>query len=119
MDDTFAGGENLYKIKYYLDEDKIEILENRIPNNGKHPFPKFLRKLRLPKDSIKSINPTQAGYQGHFYQAEDFIIGSKINVFNRDFLLISCDQLTTEYYENTYGILQGKIELKKDQKISQ
>ncbi len=28
IDNTYGGGENIYKIKYYLDEDKIEILEN-------------------------------------------------------------------------------------------
>lgn len=27
-DCTYGGGNNLFKIKYYLDEDKLEILEN-------------------------------------------------------------------------------------------
>lgn len=40
----------MYKIKYYLDEDKIEILENRVANNGKYPFPMFLKKSKLPKN---------------------------------------------------------------------
>ena len=56
-DNSYGGGDNIFKIKYYLDEDKIEILENWVPNNGKYPFPKFLRKSRLPKNQIKSFNP--------------------------------------------------------------
>ncbi len=49
-DISYGGGENIFKIKYYLDEDKIEILENRVLNNGKYPFPMFLKKSKLPKD---------------------------------------------------------------------
>ena len=117
-DQTYGGGENIFKIKYYLDEDKLEILEDRQPNNGKYSFPKFLKKSKLPKDQIRSFNPGQSDHQGHFYQAEDFIIGQTINVYNREFLLIDCDQVTKEYYQNTYGIKQDKIEMKKQKEIS-
>ena len=75
IDQSYGGGENIFKIKYYLDEDKIEILENRTLNNGKYPFPMFLKKCKLPKTHIKSFTPGQSEIQGHFYQAEDFIVG--------------------------------------------
>lgn len=81
----------MFKIKYYLDEDKIEILENWVPNNGKYPFPMFLKKSKLPKSHIKSFTPGLSEIQGHFYQAEDFIVGQTISVHNWEFLIIDCD----------------------------
>ena len=56
-DQTYGGQINKYKIKYYLDEDKVEILEIRVPNSGKSPFPMFLKKGKLLKSLPKNQNP--------------------------------------------------------------
>lgn len=56
-DTSFSGGLNRYKMNYYLADDKIEIKELNHPNNGKRPFPLFLKKEKLPKEIKLSHYP--------------------------------------------------------------
>ena len=56
-DTSFSGSLNKYKLNYHLADDKIEIQEINTPNNGKRPFPLFLKKERLPKEIKMSHYP--------------------------------------------------------------
>ena len=85
---------NKYKLKYHLSDDKIEILEINTPNNGKRPFPLFLKKERLPKDMKMSHYPGLQEKPSNYYSVEDLVIGKTIMVYKRPFLLVDCDQFT-------------------------
>ena len=47
--DSLFGDVRLYKLQYYLSDDTLEIVEVLPRNCGRDPFPKFLRRMRLPK----------------------------------------------------------------------
>ena len=109
-DDTYAGGTNFYKLHYHLCDDKIEIKEINEPNNGKTPFPLFLKKLHLPKAPKMSHVPGMIRKDTEFYQDKDLILGTTIKIYNREFLLINCDQYTKDYFKENFDIDQIKIE---------
>lgn len=44
-DKSFGGQLNKYNLNYHLADDKVEIKEIHEPNNGKRPFPLFLKKI--------------------------------------------------------------------------
>ena len=50
-DDTGAlfGDVRLYQLSYYLADDTLEVVEVLPRNCGRNPFPRFLRRMRLPK----------------------------------------------------------------------
>lgn len=49
-DENFDNEINHYKINYYLAGDQVEVKEMHCLNNGKSPFPLFLKKTKLPKN---------------------------------------------------------------------
>ena len=109
-DDSYAGGLNFYKLHYHLSDDKIEIKEINEPNNGKTPFPLFLKRLHLPKLPKLSHVPGMIPKTTEFYQAQDLVLGSTIRIYNREFLLINCDQFTKDYFRQNFNIEQVKLE---------
>ena len=44
------GEKRPYIIQYYLVDDTVEVREVHEPNDGRDPFPVFLRRQKLPKD---------------------------------------------------------------------
>jgi len=109
-DETYAGGLNFYKLHYHLSDDKIEIKEINEPNNGKTPFPLFLKKLRLPKLPKLSHVPGMLPRNNEYYEAQDLVLGTTIKIYNREFLLINCDEFTKDYFLQNFNIEQVKIE---------
>jgi hypothetical protein len=93
-DKTFGGGINKYKVNFHLSDDKIEVSEIHTPNNGKSPFPLLLKRCVLMKKFEMSHCPGMLKESEHVYKAEDLIVGETINVYNRDFLLLDCDEFT-------------------------
>ncbi len=49
--DSLFGDVRLYKLQYYLSDDTIEVVEVLPRNCGRDPFPKFLRRMRLPRNT--------------------------------------------------------------------
>lgn len=39
-----------------------------------------------------------------FYHDSDLMVGARINVWGREFLLCGCDEFTQEYYRHKYGM---------------
>lgn len=97
-DTSFGGGINKYKVNFHLADDKIEVKELHTPNNGKSPFPLFLKKSVLPKKFEFSHCPGLLKESEHNYTPQDFILGQYINVYTREFLLVDCDDFTKNYY---------------------
>lgn len=44
------GEQRPFIIQYYLVDDTVEIREVHDPNDGRDPFPLFLKRQRVPKD---------------------------------------------------------------------
>ncbi len=109
-DQSFAGGMNKFKINYYLADDKVEVKEIHEPNNGKSPFPLLLKKSRLPKSYQMSHCPGMLKEAEDYYKAQDFLLGSYVNVYNREFLLLDCDFFTKDYFSRNFGIEQKKVD---------
>ena len=109
-DETYAGGLNFYKLHYHLSDDKIEIKEINEANNGKTPFPLFLKRLRLPKQLKMSHVPGMIPKNTEYYEAQDLVLGSNVKIYNREFLIINCDQFTKDYFKDNFNLDQVKIE---------
>lgn len=132
-DDTESmfGDRRELTLHYYLADDTVEVLE-KIPNNsGRHKFPTFLARARLPKNApLPLLRPgehtartllnvfgdggigsryildslkTGAVYDD-FYTDADMTIGSTINVYGRQIVLTNCDGFSRDYYKRTYGV---------------
>lgn len=109
-DGTYAGGMNFFKLCYHLSDDKLEIKEINEPNNGKTPFPLFLKRSHLPKIPKLSHVPGMIPRTTEYYQAKDLVLGTTIHIYNREFLLINCDEFTKDYFKTNFDIDQIKLE---------
>ena len=75
-------------IYFYLEDDTFHIIEPRVPNSG-IPQGIFLKRSKLGK-------PDGSGD----YDWPDFQLGMDLNVYNRVFRIIDCDEFTRSYYAN-------------------
>ena len=94
------AGEN-YRIRkcilyYYLDDDTIHIIENRVENSG-IPQGVFLKRHKLP-------NPA-----GGIYDWTDLRLSSNLNVYGRVFRIVDSDDFTKAFYANE-GVDIGSTE---------
>lgn len=48
--DDECGTLEPYAIKYYLEDDTVEVAEIHERNDGKDPFPFLLKRIKLPKN---------------------------------------------------------------------
>lgn len=116
-------------IRYYLENDTIEIMEDRPDNCGREGSCKLLCRQRVTRDG--SEVPVHAGLQNTFgvilknnyLQAPDIKIGQFLKVYHRDYLVYDADSFTRKYVKETYGVdlapavdvseivARGKIEL--------
>lgn len=73
-------------IYFYLDDDTFHIIEPRVPNSG-IPQGIFLKRAKL-------LKPDGSGD----YDWPDLRLGMDLNVYNRVFRIIDCDDFTRSYY---------------------
>ncbi|EQC42811.1 hypothetical protein SDRG_00531 [Saprolegnia diclina VS20] len=88
---------------FYLRDDTIEIIENRVANSGL-PQGTYLKRGKLMK-------PNNAGH----YRFDDIFIGMNFPIFGRTFKLYSCDAFTRTYYAENAFELSRNIEIPKDE----
>ncbi len=101
------GDVQFFRLFYFLADDTIEILPVHKKNDGRYPFPKLLKRMKLPKSNSLPHGDEPAEY----YNWEDLRIGESINVFGRTIQLARCDLFTREHYKN-----QG-IQMKEDMSL--
>merc|ERR1712110_406897 len=75
------------KIYFYLEDDSIQVLEPRLKNAGV-PQGTLIRRHRIPRPPPN---------EDEFYTAEDFNIGSEINLYSKVFKITDCDQFTQNF----------------------
>lgn len=102
----YATFENeLYLVYYFLSDDCVEVTEVRVPNSGKDPFPKFIRRQKIPRTYRMEINLTLK--PGEFYTYADFREGDEVTLLGKTFLLLGCDVFTNQFYREKLGVEFG------------
>ncbi|XP_074541642.1 EF-hand domain-containing protein 1 [Halichoeres trimaculatus] len=102
-------------IHFFLVDDTVEIREVHKPNSGRDPFPVLIRRQKLPK----KLKPESEVFPScameiskqevdEYYSPKDFIVGQKIKLLGRHFLLYDCDGYTKEYYHKNHPELEIK-----------
>lgn len=128
--DSMFGDPREMVLHYFLADDTIEIREIIRANVGRDAVPMFLRRQKLPKEPVSTLQPGRMtgrtvlnvfGPMGHggrwildslktgavhinYYTDADLTIGSVINVWGRKFLLFDCDEYTKEHYQTKFGV---------------
>ena len=75
-------------IYYYLEDDTIHISEPRIDNSG-IPQGVFLKRMKAPKED------------GSYVKFKDLNVGEKILLYTRTFHVVSCDDFTRKFLEES------------------
>eukprot|EP00758_Cryptobia_borreli_P004014 Tbor_TRINITY_DN4122_c0_g1::TRINITY_DN4122_c0_g1_i1::g.26520::m.26520 len=107
------GGVHRLRMYYFLADDTIEVVERATPNDGKDPFPSFIRRQKMYKpkgDKFESMTSSLT-FKGKdesndFYKDSDIYIGAMLSLFGRDMLVIDYDQHTRDHLRLKYGITE-------------
>jgi EF-hand domain-containing protein 1 len=70
------GARRPFVLRFYLEDDTVEVGEVRTPNDGRHAFPKFLRRQQLPKDAATALQDI-GSRPARFYTDADFTVGDR------------------------------------------
>ena len=108
------GDVQYFRLFYYLADDTIEILPVHKKNEGRYPFPKLLKRMKLPK----SDNLPHGAQSAEYYNWKELSIGKSINVFGRTIQLARCDHFTREHYKKHSIEMKENMSLQpKEEKI--
>jgi hypothetical protein len=113
QDKSYDGGDKYYKLDFFLSDNSAEVKEINAANSGKDPFPKMLRRQKLPKNPTLTHCPGLQIKKDECYAAEDLILGKKINIYGREVLLYNCDDFTKAWYKSNLNIDAVPIQLTK------
>ena len=100
-------------LNYYLENDTIEIVEDRKENHGKDGGPKLLVRQRVPKagaDTAKARtqhNTFGIILKSDYMTAEDFAIDSTVTIHSRPYYIYDADEFTRNYFVSKFGKALG------------
>lgn len=97
-----------YQLTYYPVDEETEIIEQKVKGTARPPI--FLKKRRLPRFVLPHDNrmrscDDETGDED-YYNEDDFIVGSHIEVFGRNMVIYDCDDATQAWYLKEKGIDQ-------------
>jgi hypothetical protein len=115
-DCSYDGGEKQYTLNYFLADQTVEVKEIRIPNSGIDAFPMLLKRMKVPKEPVMTHYPSMSLKKEDFYQPSDLFIGNVLKIYARDVLLVSCDEYTTQWFIDNFGIEQVPLKVEKPSK---
>lgn len=99
-------------LHYFLADDTVEVLEVLQRNSGRDPFPKLLRRQRLPKQNYSvGIRPAsddtrrRAGHE--YWDWRELRIGAVVNCFGNMLTLRDCDEHTRDWYAAEMGLSEA------------
>ena len=102
-DTSYDGGEKFYTLNYFLADSTMEVKEIKVKNSGIDPFPMLLNRMAVPKEPVLQHCPGLSLKKETIYQPEDLLLGRTIKIYNRDVLLVDCDDFTKNWYRSTLG----------------
>ncbi|KAI8619627.1 hypothetical protein BC830DRAFT_1160607 [Chytriomyces sp. MP71] len=85
------------RIHYYVEDDSIAVVEPPVENSG-IPQGFLIKRQRLPKNTTE------------YYTVNDFNVGINITFYGKTFRIVSCDQFTQKYLQETEGISLNPFE---------
>ena len=105
-----------YVLNYYLQDDKIEVLEVKRSNSGRDPFPKLVKKQRVPRhfQGVPTVGSKEADFEEEYIHERDFVVGETIEIFGRELHIYDCDQFTREYFRQQLGFIQPERTLEAE-----
>ena len=115
-DEKYDKEEKKYKLNYYLADNQAEVCEKKINNSGKDPFPRLLKKSKLPKKPRMTFCPGIETKDEEYYLPEDLLIGKYVYIYGRKCLIVGCDDFTRKWYKDTLGIEMETTNLKASQR---
>ncbi|UYV80584.1 EFHC1 [Cordylochernes scorpioides] len=97
---------------YYLADDTLEVLDVRQPNDGRDPFPKILRRQRVPHPDCEVLPDSFPRCYMEVTERDcprwiappDLGIGKTVVLNGRKILLHDCDAFTQDYYRRNFGV---------------
>ncbi|ORC85768.1 protein associated with the ribbon compartment of flagellar microtubule [Trypanosoma theileri] len=108
--ENLSGDLRYCAIRIYLENDTVEIMENRPENSGRDGSIILLRRQRVPRPGV---DIQKSRFQEHtfgvimkrdFLVAEDIQIGSTYIIHGRPYYIYDADTSTREYMKKEYGI---------------
>ncbi len=96
------------------------MLERREVNAGRDPFPKLVRKCKLPRafPGVAPLGASPDDVSDYLYVRDaDLRVGATIDVFGRALTLYDCDGFTRQYYAQAHGFEQPPACLRPDDLI--
>jgi hypothetical protein len=102
---SMFGDKHYYTLNYYLADDNVEVLERYGTNEGRDPFPKLVKKSKIPKNffGLQGIGVSPDDISDKAYiRDRDLRVGQTIQVYGRKILLYGCDAFTRHYYLHNY-----------------
>ena len=113
-------------IKYYLENDTLEIVEDRQKNSGREGSHKLLMRQRVPRPGAPPDPAVQEGTYGqqlrnNYLTFQDLDVGIELEVHSHTYLVYEADQFTREWYKkNAQRELRPAVDVtsivKKDHK---
>jgi len=105
------------EIVFYLADDTVEISEPRVQNSGLSQG-KVLRRHQVPKpgpgkERASTPSPLSTGERGKVpvFTIADVYAGAELNIYNRIYTVIDCDQATRKYLESVNRPFGDKLPL--------
>jgi hypothetical protein len=108
------GDRREFTIFYFLADDTIEIVECIGSNSGRDPFPKFIRRQRIPRQFQGVI---AFGAPQTYYSDRDLGVGASVDIFGRTFFIYNCDPFTSRYYDEKYSIKFRSVPMPQHQEV--
>jgi len=71
----------------------------REQNNGKDPYPKMLKRGKLPKEPVFTHCPGMKMKKDEYYEPKDISLGNMVKIFGRECLVYNCDDFTKLWYK--------------------
>ena len=112
-DDRMNAFDNLceFVIHYFLADDTVEVVEVLTNNDGRDPFPVFVRRSQVPKEVLPlSENDPRFLSADHYYRPFDLKIGDTINILNRPMFIYDFDAYTRSWYKENYWFSNAEME---------
>merc|ERR1719379_241461 len=103
-----------FTLLYFLADDTVEIREQYPLNCGRDNFPIYFRRGKVRKGNFECVGPGDPVPDASVWvRIEDFFVGTRITLLNKEFFVYDADDYTRRYFEAAMGVkLADKIDVR-------